>query len=871
MKKVHVFSHTHWDYEWYFTSNESIIQLIYHMDEVIDALESGKVKNYLLDGQMSILDEYIKFMPSKFESVKKLVQEGKLIVGPWYTQTDELIICGESIVRNLFYGIKSAKKYGGHMNIGYLPDSFGQTKDLPKILNGFEINRSIFWRGVSKEQSSTREFRWNSEDGSSLLVYNIKDGYYYGGNLIYNDDIETVEKRILDGSLSDNLLLPVGGDQRYVDFDIKQRINYYNSNTKLNFDYVESSCDEFFDELEKETNLPEISGEFVNPSNSKIHRSIYSSRYDHKYLNDKIERRLVYTLEPLMVMAQNLNLNPKTEMVEEIWKKLLMNHAHDSACGCNSDKTNESILARLIEADQLSYSACDYIIRKISESVKGIQENDLILFNTLSKTRDEVIKVKISTKNKNFKILDEEGKEVYSEILSCDKEYSGSIKRNKEEYDENLYFYITEIAIKCTVKPLSIRKLQIVETENTNEIVKETQNIIEDNHYIVEYIDGNIKVTNKYNGEVINKCILIEESGDDGDTYDYSPPENDIRYMLDFSGASCEVIDGELYKELKISGKFKVPYDLKSREELSLDTDMPYTIKLILSNKEVIECKLEIDNNANDHRMRVIIDGNVSCDVSTSDTPFGLIERDNTPKHIDDWRELQWKEEPSPIYPMLHFANINDDNSSLTIMSKGIKEYEIMDNSKIALTLFRGVGYLGKPDLIRRPGIASGNEFKYIETPKSQLRGKLKFKFAINFAKEFDATKTNNIFEKYAIHIPNYQIQDMNRFTNTLKYFVCHPLDKELEIFENIVDCDGLDGVVISSINSADDKSFVIRFVNYNKENESAGHIQVKNGISYEWVNLNNIPITEKIDIKGKIYMPSFKAGEIKTIKINLQ
>ena len=63
MKKRHVYSHTHWDYEWYFTASESIIQLIYHMDEVISALESGTLKTYLLDSQVSILEEYLNMMP----------------------------------------------------------------------------------------------------------------------------------------------------------------------------------------------------------------------------------------------------------------------------------------------------------------------------------------------------------------------------------------------------------------------------------------------------------------------------------------------------------------------------------------------------------------------------------------------------------------------------------------------------------------------------------------------------------------------------------------------------------------------------------------------------------------------------------------
>ncbi len=207
----------------------------------------------------------------------------------------------------------------------------------------------------------------------------------------------------MDGSSKENILLPVGGDQRYVDFNIKERIDLYKNKSKHDLEYVESSCEKFFDELEREGNFEEVLGEFVNPSNSKIHRSIYSSRYDHKYLNDKVERMLIYKLEPLMVIAENLGLDPKIEMIEAIWKRLLMNHAHDSACGCNSDKTNRSILNRLIEADELAYSAHDYIIRKISESLKGKKENDLILINTLPKKRKVNSEITLSTKFKELR------------------------------------------------------------------------------------------------------------------------------------------------------------------------------------------------------------------------------------------------------------------------------------------------------------------------------------------------------------------------------------------------------------------------------------------------------------------------------------
>lgn len=873
MKKIHVYPHTHWDYEWYFTSNESIIQLIYHMDEVMEALENGELETYLLDGQLSILEEYIKFIPSNFERVKKLVESGKLLIGPWYTQTDELIIDGESIVRNLFYGIKNASKYGDYLKIGYLPDSFGQTKDLPKILNGFDINRSIFWRGVANDVCPNREFIWKGEDDSSLLVYNIKNGYFYGGNLIYSDDIEKVEKTILDGSQTENILLPVGGDQRYVDFNLKERIAYYNERSKNNFDYVESDCNKFFDELEKSKDLIEVKGEFVNPSNSKIHRSIYSSRYDHKYLNDKVERKLIYHLEPLMVIAQNLGIDPKIEMIEEIWKKLLMNHAHDSACGCNSDKTNRSILARLIEADQLSYSACDYIIRKISESLNCSEEDSIILFNTLPHNREEVSNIIVTTKTKNFIIKDKDGNVIEHQLLERKREYAGSIKKDESQYDDSLYYYVSKVAIKCSLEPLSIEVLKVIQLEEEINIKeKASSNFIEDNFYKVEVVDGKINITDKISNRELKDCLYIEEAGDDGDTYDYSPPEEqyDFRYNLDFKNAKVDINNGELYNEIKISGEFKVPMNLKDREKNIRNTEMPYELILTLSNKEMVECHLEIDNKACDHRMRAVLKTDINSKESISDTSFGTIRRDNVPAHINDWRELGWKEEPSPIYPMLHFVGIEEENKSVFMLAKGIKEYEVLENSNIALTLFRGVGFLGKPDLIRRPGIASGNEFRYIETPDSQLKEKLKFKFAITINNEVNITKINKIWKNYSITIPNYQIQEINRFTNTLKYFVMHPLKNKLEEVKAIVDCNELKDIVVTSIIPIDKNSFTVRFVNYTDKLIDGGNIKTSKGKSYEWVNMNNKEISNKENIDGSINIGKFKSGEIKTLKINI-
>ena len=53
--------------------------------------------------------------------------------------------------------------------MGYLPDSFGHTAQLPQILRGFGIEAAVFWRGVGDEPGHT-EFRWRAPDGSTVLL-----------------------------------------------------------------------------------------------------------------------------------------------------------------------------------------------------------------------------------------------------------------------------------------------------------------------------------------------------------------------------------------------------------------------------------------------------------------------------------------------------------------------------------------------------------------------------------------------------------------------------------------------------------------------------------------------------------------------------
>lgn len=51
----------------------------------------------------------------------------------------------ESVVRNLWYGMKIAHDAGGAMALGYVPDCFGQGGNMPQIYTQFGIHHALFW------------------------------------------------------------------------------------------------------------------------------------------------------------------------------------------------------------------------------------------------------------------------------------------------------------------------------------------------------------------------------------------------------------------------------------------------------------------------------------------------------------------------------------------------------------------------------------------------------------------------------------------------------------------------------------------------------------------------------------------------------
>ncbi|MFM2484709.1 glycoside hydrolase family 38 N-terminal domain-containing protein [Celerinatantimonas yamalensis] len=883
-KVIHVIAHTHWDYEWYFTHSESTVQLVYHLDDLFDAFESGQLTHYILDGQLSIVEDYLALVPRNKAKLSQWVCQNKLKIGPWYTQTDQLIISGESIVRNLQLGIESARHLGGCWMMGYVPDAFGQSIDMPKIYAGFDIKRSVFWRGLASSTCPTREFNWRSEDGSQVQCYQLRNGYYLAEEQIRSQHPDDIVTMIAQDTNSHHLPMPYGADQIKVDTCLTERINTYNRQSQHQF--IQSSYEALFDGINTEEHqLATIEGEMIDGQFSKIHRSIYSTRYDHKQLNDKIETHMSLVLEPLMLMASQLGIPYKQGVITALWKQLLRNHAHDSAGGCNSDRTNQQILQRLTTTAQMTTANIDFLVHKLAESYisANTQHIPLMLLNTLPVARHEVTVVELATEQPEFQLIDPDGKPVTYTLLSSTRCYRGSIKRDPKDHDPALYYYQQQIEFFAELPALGFCCYSIQECKAPTHLIQSyslANASIQNQRLHIELRYGQLHLTDTLTQSHWQDFLTIYDMGDDGDNYDYSPPQQDWQLSLNFTNAQSLQQTSATSQRLILEGHWLLPANLAERALHQCSVKQTYRLSLILRNDGPLEIDLMVDNKACDHRMQLLVHSDIQTTDSIADTPFGCVQRANHHPLMDNWQKQGWKEEPSAIYPLIHHVSFVDHSKSLTLYACGIKEYQVYTDfltteattptTALALTLFRSIGWLGKPDLQRRPGVASGQQFKYIPTPDSQLLQPLTFKIGLDLHPNYQGALLMQNWQRLAVPIISYQQQQLNRFTNTMKYFGVNPLPNALASRFSLLTINAPQ-LVCSAIKQAQaDEGWIIRI--YNPASYAitdAGFVQLPEHINTAaLVNLNEqqpqpIPIHQAM-----LHLGLFAPKQIKTFKV---
>lgn len=845
-KQVHIVPHMHWDREWYFSAEESKILLINNMEEIMERLENDPdYPTYTLDGQTSVLEDYLTMMPQNKERLKKLVQDGRLIIGPWYTQTDEMVVGGESIVRNLLYGHKDCQEFGSCMNIGYLPDSFGQSGQMPMILNGFDIHRSMFWRGTSERMGTDKtEFYWQSDDGSRVLTQLLPLGYAIGKYL--PTDFDELKKRcdkympVLDkGATTDHILIPNGHDQMPLQKNITDVIE------QLHHIYPDkhfflSSYDNLFKELEKKDNYDTLHGELLDGKYMRVHRSIFSSRSDIKTMNTMIENKLTNILEPLASLAYTLGFDYYHGVIESIWKEMMKNHAHDSMGCCCSDKVHQEIVNRFMIANEKIDRLIDFYKRKITDAMDcHISLDKLTVFNLLTYQRKEVIEAQITTRMKSFKLVDKDKQIIPFEIVHQEIIDPGIIDRQIVHYGNYDPFVRYTIHFKDSIPAMGYKTYFILEDEIQKEISMQDCSLFENEFYKISFHDnGTIDIYDKKRDCLYQEVLLLEDGSDDGDGYDYSPIKDDYIIRSHHVKANIEIQQNGMKKVAQISYDMSLPKDLNSRKEKVCDGQIHVCFEIELKDgSSYIGIKAHIQNNVKDHRLRVMIPLQIQGKMSISDFQFGMIKRPVYDLAMDVWEKERWSERPDSIYSMLSYVTI--EGSHMAAITNSIREYEIVGKNyeTLALTLYRSVGYLGKEDLVRRPGRPSGIK---LPTPDSQLLKEMTFEFALT---SYSNDKDLSILAKeYLTPLVSYNKMPYNAMKlNDVDFFTPY----EYSLFEQE------SHLTLSTLKKAENEDrLVLRVFNTCEENQSLKlNIPLENTINLneEHITFDNIILYNQV------------------------
>ena len=888
-----IIPHTHWDREWYFTTSRSKIYSLNHFKEIFDVLENNKnFSHFLLDAQLSIIDDYLEFHPYDENRIKKLVTEGKLIIGPWYTQTDQMVISGESIIRNLYYGIERAKDFGAYMKTGYMPDSFGQSAQMPQLLNGFNIKYNTFKRGLGDSHYPKNEFYWESPDGSR--VFNMYLDRY--GNFVYftseadslNNLMTKLKEETDRRSLIGTLTLYNGEDQRPVRKNLPEIVEKLNElNPDSNF-YI-STIDNVMEKAENNGfHYDTVKGEMTSGQFSRVHKSIYSTRADLKIKNNKNENLIVNISEPLSSIAYKSGFEYENRVFEQAWKLMAENAAHDSIGMCNSDETNNSIEYRNDTVKSLMDNLNDLKMREIGSAIPEKDIFQFQVYNFLPYRRSGVLKTEIFTPFTDVEIYDTDGNIYKTKVLKTEKleeriknkmksEVGFNTNDNPRWIKENVEIYKTELLIYLKdmlplgYRTLFMRKKELVDkvyecSTGMNQIENEILNVrVQKN--------GSIVIKDKKNNLEKEGFLIFEDSGDAGDTYDYSEPYNDR--ILTSENSEIEILETEknsLLNKIKYSLKMNIPHNLTSREQEQDNIQIEFLVTLTLEKESsLVKVDIEVENKAIEHRVRVLFKTGIESVESIADQQFGTIRRPVYLSEVKNWRENGWNEKPRTLEPMQSFVSLANEHENVSIITDCVREYQIIGEKldTIALTLFRSTPEMGKAELKDRPGRASG--MANWDTPDAQLLKNLKFNFAIFIGKEgYSASKISNMSKEYLTPFYYYQAAE---FKNVDIFFLMNKPEIQNVPFEFSMFSSENRNCVLSTVKKAEkEDALIIRI--YNPDDRKCADFYMTCNDDIEDISLvkfDEETVMDNVEFSfdgNKIKINSVKTCQVLSIKV---
>jgi mannosylglycerate hydrolase len=694
-------SHVHWDREWYRTFQAFRARLVDTIDRVLELLDADPGWSFVLDGQAAALEDYVAVRPANEERLRAACRDGRLGIGPWYVQPDSLLPSGESHVRNLLEGRRVASQFGPVSRVAYTPDSFGHPAQMPQLFRGFGLDGFVYWRGNGNEIDRLPSvYRWVAPDGSSMTACHLGKGYFAAAYLPLDVDAAVTRLQRVVASLATKgetrVLLMNGVDHAVPDAHTAEVADALAAAT--GWKVTRGLLDDFVDGLDA---VPpgdehEHHGELMGARTSNLLPGVWSSRLSLKLLDRAAEAVLVGWAEPWVAIGRALGVADETPSLRIAWRELLVNQAHDSIGGCSVDKVHEQMLGRYAAAVELASETTDRVLERLAGLPTDRRppwgdDVDLAVFNPSPFPRTDVVRIALDGVP-TFLVTDDNADIHPLAMASMMRQgftVDGAPARIVPSRDPNRFRIMPEQqpwdveVVVADVPALGWRRVHLAPAGASPDEVDDGDTMAVDDITVrADRHDGTCTV--RIGEHEWSGLLAIEDIGDAGDTYDFDPAPG--------AAAITEPASVTIERRRHPSGIA----ELVVTRQFALATggvEVATTVRLAPGVARV-DVDVEIDNQATDHRLRLLFPTGMPAAQYTVATTFDVARR--TPGPPDD---TGWVHAGPRTIPHQGWVAAN----GLTVAAPGLPEAEVTPDGTIAITMLRAVAWLARLTLSTRP------------------------------------------------------------------------------------------------------------------------------------------------------------------------
>jgi alpha-mannosidase len=322
----HVVGHAHIDLQWLWEWQEGIVfshdtfnQAVKFMDEF---------PGFTFSQSSSCLYQTTEeHYPDLFKKIQEKVKKGQWeIVGGRVCEGDTNMISPESHARHFLYGQRYFReKFGKTAVVGWEPDTFGHTIQMPQILKLGGCKYYYFCRGGKGKPV----FWWSALDGTRVLAFDEPaNGSWYNADLSDSRFQEMLNFEDASTSKDDLWVYGVGnhggGPTRE---EIEIALGWMKDPSKPTVRF--STATQFFQKLEKAdlSKIPVIKTD-LNP----VFDGCYTSHSEIKQLNRDSEA-LTTSAEAVATVASLEGFKYPTASFRRNWEDICFNHHHDTLPG----------------------------------------------------------------------------------------------------------------------------------------------------------------------------------------------------------------------------------------------------------------------------------------------------------------------------------------------------------------------------------------------------------------------------------------------------------------------------------------------------------------------------------------------------------